>query len=74
AHRRGDAPGAERAEAEAIALLRSVGARPLLGRALEERAGRREDPEALDEARAIYTELGATRWLARLRDWSGVPA
>jgi class 3 adenylate cyclase/tetratricopeptide (TPR) repeat protein len=74
AHRRGDAHGAERAEAEAIALLRSVGARPLLGRALEERAGRREDPEALDEARAIYAELGATRWLARLRDSSGVPA
>ncbi|MGH2866141.1 MAG: hypothetical protein ACRDNK_01040, partial [Solirubrobacteraceae bacterium] len=74
AHRRGDADAADRAENEAITLLRSVGAQPLLGRALEERAGRREDPEALDEARAIYTELGATRWLARLHDSSGVPA
>jgi tetratricopeptide (TPR) repeat protein len=74
AHRRGDGDAAERAEHEAIVLLRSVGAQPLLGRALEERAGRREAPAALDEARAIYTKLGATRWLARLHDSSGVPA
>jgi tetratricopeptide (TPR) repeat protein len=51
-------------EREAIALLRRVGARPLLTRALLERAGRREDPDALAEARALCSELGASRWLA----------
>jgi len=58
----------------AIALLRSLGARPLLAQALSERARRREDAEALAEAREIYTELGAARRLARLDDISGVPA
>jgi class 3 adenylate cyclase/predicted ATPase len=52
-------------EREAITLLRDVGARPLLARALLERAERREDPDAVAEARALCTELGASRWLAR---------
>ena len=58
----------------AIELLRSVGARPLLARALLEHGRRREDPEALAEARAIYTDLGATRWLARLDERTEVAA
>jgi len=74
AHRRGDADAAQAHADDAIALLRSLGARPLLAQVLSERAHRREDPEALTEARAIYTDLGATRWLARLDDPSGVPA
>jgi hypothetical protein len=67
AHQRAetDADTSAAYEREAISLLRDVGARPLLARALLERAGRREDPEALAEARAICSELGATRWLAR---------
>ena len=51
-------------EREAIALLRDVGARPLLARALLERAGRGEDPDAVAESRALCSELGASRWLA----------
>ncbi len=66
AQRRGDAQTAVQCEDEAIALLRSIGARPLLARALFERARRREDAEALAEARAIYEQLGASRWLARI--------
>ena len=66
AHIRGDDVAAERFGHEAITLLRSVGARPLLARALLERARRREDPDGVAEARAIYTELGASRWLARI--------
>jgi class 3 adenylate cyclase/predicted ATPase len=66
AHRRTDPQDAEWCEREAIALLRGAGARPLLARALLERSARREDPEALAEARQICGELGATRWLARL--------
>jgi tetratricopeptide (TPR) repeat protein len=58
-----DADRSEAHEREAIALLRDVGARPLLARALLERAGRRGDPEALAEARAICAGLGASRWL-----------
>jgi tetratricopeptide (TPR) repeat protein len=74
AHRTGDDQAAQRAEDEAIALLRSVGARPLLARALLERAGRRDDPEALEEARRIYSELGAIRWLAALDERRGLTA
>ena len=73
-HQAGDAAGAERFEDEAIALLRSLEARPLLALALVERARRRDDPEALSEARAIYEELGAVRWLARLETTVGVTA
>ena len=53
----------------AIELLRSLNARPLL-----ERARRREDPDAVAEARAIYAELGATRWLAGIEDPAGIAA
>jgi tetratricopeptide (TPR) repeat protein len=74
AHRRGDAEEARRYEDQAIQLLRSVGARPLLARALLERARRHADPEALVEARAIYAELGATRWLERIGQQSEVVA
>jgi tetratricopeptide (TPR) repeat protein len=74
AHRRGDADAADDFEREAIALLRSVGARPLLARALVERAGRRDDAAALAEARGIYADLGATRWLARIETASDLVA
>jgi hypothetical protein len=74
AHRSGDDDGAQRFEDEAIELLRSVGARPLLAQALLERARRHEDGEALAEARAIYEELGATRWLERFENQLGAPA
>jgi len=74
AHRSGDRDGAERFEAQAIALLRSVAARPQLAQTLLERARRRPDPEALAEARAIYAELGATRWLERIDEASEVAA
>jgi hypothetical protein len=66
AHRGGDAAAANGHEAEAAELLRSVGARPLLGAALLDQVRRRADADAVAEARAIYTELGATRWLDRL--------
>jgi hypothetical protein len=66
AHRHGDRAAATRFEDEAVQLLSSLGARPLLAKALLERARRRVDQEASDEARAIYQELGATRWLERL--------
>jgi tetratricopeptide (TPR) repeat protein len=74
AHRRGDAAGAGRFELEAIDLLRMVGARPLLANALLDRAGRRDDADALNEARSIYEELGATRWLERTERTSEVAA
>jgi hypothetical protein len=74
AHRRGDGKAADDFEREAIALLRSIGARPLLARALLERTRRRRDDEALAEARAIYAELGAQRWLARVDEASGLAA
>ncbi len=66
AHLRGDEAIAVRAEAEAEALLRRVGARPRLASCLLERARRREEVEALVEARTIYSELGATHWLERV--------
>jgi class 3 adenylate cyclase/tetratricopeptide (TPR) repeat protein len=66
AHRCGDHDAVDRAEDEAIALAREVGAQPMLARALLDRWRRRHDLEALAEARAIYAELGATRWLARI--------
>ena len=66
AHRAGDPDAAGRFEQEAISLLRSVGARPLLALTLLERARRHPDPEALGEARAICDELRAQRWLERV--------
>jgi class 3 adenylate cyclase/tetratricopeptide (TPR) repeat protein len=74
AHRRGDERAADGFEREAIALLRSIGARPLLARTLVERAGRRDDEDALVEARAIYSELGADSRLARMDEASGLAA
>ena len=74
AHRRGDTEEAQRFEQEAIGLLRTVGARPLLALALVERARRGGDGQALAEARAIYQELGATRWLSRLEKGREVAA
>ncbi len=74
AHARGDSEAAQQAEDEAITLLRSVGARPLLARALAERANRRDDPAALEEARRIYSELGAIRWLAAIDEGRGLKA
>jgi hypothetical protein len=41
---------------------------------LIERAGRRDDPGALAEARDIYKELGATRWLERLDERARIMA
>jgi class 3 adenylate cyclase/tetratricopeptide (TPR) repeat protein len=74
AHRRGDSQAEDALEREAVELLRSVGARPLLARALIERANRRDDRAALAEAREIYTQLGAARWLARVEPQSGMVA
>jgi hypothetical protein len=74
AHRDGDSESAARHEEEAIGILRAVGARPLLARALLERVRRRQDPQALAEARSIYGELAATRWLAAIDEASGVAA
>jgi tetratricopeptide (TPR) repeat protein len=74
AQRNGDRDGAERLEEQAIALLRSLEARPHLARTLLERARRRPDPEALAEAREIYAELGATRWLERIDQGAEVVA
>ncbi len=74
AHRRGDEDGAQAHEREAVELLQSVGAQPLLARALLDSVRRREDREALDQARAINTQLGATKWLAQLDQVTGVLA
>jgi class 3 adenylate cyclase/tetratricopeptide (TPR) repeat protein len=74
AHHAGDEEAAGRFEHEAIELLRFVGAAPLLAQALLERARRHGDSEALAEARAIYEQLGAVRWLERIADPSEVAA
>jgi class 3 adenylate cyclase/tetratricopeptide (TPR) repeat protein len=66
AHRRGDERVARSREDEAIALLRKVGARPLLARVLAERVARRDDAAALEETRHIYGELRANRYLELL--------
>ena len=64
AHRSGDVQAAEAHALNAIALLRSVGARPLLAHVLIEHGHRQNDTAALAEAHTIYNELGASRWLA----------
>ena len=66
AYLNGDEPGARRAQTDAETLLRESGARPRLARALLERARRREDPDGVAEARAIYLELDASEWLDRI--------
>ncbi len=63
AHREGDPAKAAQRELEGIDILRTVGARPLLAQAQLDRVRRRDDPDALAEARAIATELGAVAWL-----------
>ena len=66
AQHRGDARAAQENQVEAIRLLRSVGVRPLLARALAELAQMTGDGEPEAEARAILADLGATRWLERI--------
>jgi len=73
-HRSGDAEAAQSSEQEAIVVLREAGARPRLALALLERVRRRDEPAALAEARSIYAELGATRWLERVDAELGVSA
>ncbi len=74
AHQAGDRDHARRAEAQAEALLREVGARPRLAQALLERARRRGEPEPLAEAREIFASLEASRWLERVDQEFGVRA
>jgi tetratricopeptide (TPR) repeat protein len=74
AHRADDARAAHRFEDDAIGLLRSVGARPLLAQALLERGRRGQASEAVTEARAIYEDLGAARWIERIGEVSEVAA
>jgi hypothetical protein len=61
---------AETLEEEALELLRALGARPLLARALLERAHRRDDAAALAEAKSIFGSLGANAWLSRIDEAS----
>ena len=68
AHLDGDADAARGLERETEALLRREGTRPALAVALADRVRRRGDADARAEARAIFTDLGATRWLEQLHD------
>jgi hypothetical protein len=74
AYRRGDVDACWRFEEEAIRLLLPVGARPLLAQTLAERGRRHGDADALAQARSIYEELGAIRWLERIESGSEVAA
>jgi class 3 adenylate cyclase/tetratricopeptide (TPR) repeat protein len=74
AHRRGASHEASNQEELAIDLARTLGARPLLARALMDRARRHDDAAALDEARQILEELGASAWLAELDSLGSVAA
>jgi hypothetical protein len=74
AHRQGEASVAQERQSEAVRLLRALGARPLLARALADQAQLTGDSDALAEARAVYSELGATRWLERRGAGSEVTA
>jgi hypothetical protein len=47
----------------ALEILRTIGARPLLAQTLLIRVTHRGDPDALAEALLIATELGAVDWL-----------
>ncbi len=69
-HLQGDEVTAAQFEDEAIALLREIGARPLLAQALIERGRRHRNADALSEARAICQELGAHAWLGQLDQMS----
>src|SRR3954451_21030281 len=74
AHRRGDDAEAAELQREAITLLRELGARPLVADALVEQARRSDDADAIAEARAIYTDLGATRRLMQIDEPTGLTA
>jgi hypothetical protein len=74
AERNGDETRAREQELTAIAMLRDLGARPLLADTLVEFGRRNDDAEAIGEARAIYSELGATRRLAQIDEPSGLAA
>jgi class 3 adenylate cyclase/tetratricopeptide (TPR) repeat protein len=74
AYRRGEREDAERLGTQAIDLLRSVGARAHLAWALLECTRRYPDVEMVAEARHIYEELGATRWLERIEQADEVTA
>jgi tetratricopeptide (TPR) repeat protein len=74
AHLRGDEDTAQIHEREALELLESVAAKPLIAAALLDSVRRRGDADALSRAREIYTELGATRWLERIGQPSEVTA
>ena len=66
ADRRGDVAASAQAGEEAIAELRAAGTGPLLACALAEHGHRHGRADSLAEARTIYAELGAVRWLERL--------
>ena len=68
ARRGGDVARANADADEACAILEDVGARPLLARTLLERARSEQDLAALAQSRDIYAQLGATRWLERIKD------
>ena len=74
AHRRGDSAAARGYEHEAIAILRELGARPLLAETLLEQGRRTDDEDSIAQARRIYDELGATRRLERIDDRRGLIA
>ncbi len=68
AQRAGDVEQAIEHEDGAIAAFEAIGALPLLARTLLERTRRREDLEALERVRRLYTELGAARWLGQVNE------
>jgi tetratricopeptide (TPR) repeat protein len=74
AQRRGDSAAARGYEHEAVAILRALGARPLLAEALLEQGRRTDDEGAVAEARRIYDELGAIRRLERIDERRGLVA
>jgi hypothetical protein len=74
ARRAGDPSSATTHAAEAIALLRSVDARPLLARTLLEQAGHGVSADAVEEARQICRQLRAAKWLERAESIPGVVA
>ena len=63
---RGDAAAAEAELERAVGLLREAAVPFELARALLDLGVIRGAPDALDEARRIFTELGAEPWLARV--------
>lgn len=73
-HRAGERVEATAQTPEAIALLRSVDAKPLLAQTLLEQAGRGEGADAVEEARQICGQLRAPRRLERAGSIPGVAA